>query len=425
MLRSAAVLFLTLTSFVAAWSTYVVPHSPGADDTPAFLAGVANHTSNTTILFSKGVTYNIFTPIVFPVLTNVEIAIEGNLTYPQDIPTIQGSTSSVSYVSDLFSFSGGTNVTLRGTLDPEWGWVDGHGQAWWDANNQVNRPHGWAFSKINGGVIRDMKLWKPIAWNFATSGSSNIHAFNNRIFALSNSKNSFPFNTDGFSASGLNMLFENNHIQNGDDCLTVGSGGKNIHFSLLRPLGEGGHGLSIGSLGKNGAVADVQNVLCVSSCVKNTLYGARFKSWTGGNGLARNVTWRDIFFTNVPFPIYVTQNYWDQGIGPRPNTSSTNNTHIQDFTFQNFVGTIEDVPYVEGSCVSNPCWYAVPGATGKEVIILDLYPGTATHVLAKRIFAVTETGARVAAMCNATAVIGDVGFKCQNGPFIPTLAGLL
>lgn len=28
-----------------------------------------------------------------------------------------------------FAFSGGNNVTLRGSEDPEWGWVDGHGQA--------------------------------------------------------------------------------------------------------------------------------------------------------------------------------------------------------------------------------------------------------------------------------------------------------
>ncbi len=27
------------------------------------------------------------------------------------------------------AFSGANNVTLRGTTDTEWGWVDGHGQA--------------------------------------------------------------------------------------------------------------------------------------------------------------------------------------------------------------------------------------------------------------------------------------------------------
>lgn len=25
---------------------------------------------------------------------------------------------------------------------------------------QTNRPHGWSFRGVNGGVIRDMKLWK-------------------------------------------------------------------------------------------------------------------------------------------------------------------------------------------------------------------------------------------------------------------------
>ena len=63
----------------------------------------------------------------------------------------------------------------------------------------------------------------------------------------------------GFSAGGTNLLFEKNYIVNGDDCLTVGSGAKNIEFRDT--YCEGGHGLSIGSLGKGGSVADVQNVL--------------------------------------------------------------------------------------------------------------------------------------------------------------------
>ena len=118
------------------------------------------------------------------------------------------------------------------------------------------------------------------------------------------------------------MLFEDNIIFNGDDCLTIGSPVNNIHFR--NSYCNGGHGLSIGSLGKGGAVADVQNVLyvirvlgrltsltsppkdrkCYHGRVKdvtgvscrgltclvpqeNSIYGARFKSWTGGNGIAR------------------------------------------------------------------------------------------------------------------------------------------
>ncbi|KAK7695256.1 hypothetical protein QCA50_002446 [Cerrena zonata] len=92
-----------------------------------------------------------------------------------------------------FTFNGGNNVTVRGSKDPD---RVGSMVTWWDANQQVNRPHGWGFKKITNGVIRDMKLWKPIAWSFSTSGSSNVHAFNNKIVAVSDT-DSFPFNTDG------------------------------------------------------------------------------------------------------------------------------------------------------------------------------------------------------------------------------------
>jgi polygalacturonase len=107
--------------------------------------------------------------------------------------------------------------------------------------------------------------------------------------------------SDGFSAGGTNLTFENNHIENGDDCLTVGSGASNIIFR--NSYCEGGHGLSIGSLGKGGSVASVNNVLIQNVVMKNSLYAARFKSWTGGNGLAKNITWENIFFTNVMFPV--------------------------------------------------------------------------------------------------------------------------
>jgi hypothetical protein len=83
------------------------------------------------------------------------------------------------------------------------------------------------------------------------------------------------------------------------------------------------------------------------------LYGARFKSWTGGNGLARNITWKNVAFTKVPFPIYVTQNYWDQNLGPAPNSSVTNNTRIEDMSFINFAGQVyEYVPTSSFSLVS-------------------------------------------------------------------------
>ncbi|KAF9225181.1 pectin lyase-like protein [Gyrodon lividus] len=432
MFRTASAL-LAYAAVARAWSTFVVPHTEGADDTPALMVAVSGYTSDASIVFQANTTYNIWSPITFPNLTNVEVVIEGNLSYPTSIQTVQNYVAAANYSGAWIAFTGGNNVTLRGTTDPDWGWVDGHGQQWWDIMQQDNRPYGWLFGYIETGVIRDMKIYKPIAWNFLTTSSNNLHIYNNLILARSDNA-SFPFNTDGFSAGGTNLLFEHNYIVNGDDCLTVVNGAKNITWR--HSYCEGSHGLSIGSLGKGGQVSSVENILFENTVMNRTLYAARFKSWTGGNGAATkrpsrpralwySATWRNITFIDVMFPIYVTQNYWDQGIGPRPNSSSVNETRIENFLFENFVGVVNDTPgYVEGSCVSDPCWYYVPDATGKEVVIFDLYPDTAANISTKNLFARTLTGAPVAAMCNSSTISSDVGFVCWDGPYIPTLVGL-
>lgn len=93
MLPILLALGLLQLSSVHAWTTYVVPHSDGADDSVALQAALAstNYTSNATILFQQGVQYNIFSPLTFPVLTNVEVSIQGNLSYPTNISTVQGT----------------------------------------------------------------------------------------------------------------------------------------------------------------------------------------------------------------------------------------------------------------------------------------------------------------------------------------------
>jgi hypothetical protein len=53
---------LALLPLVSAYSkTFVVPHVNGKDDSPAVIAALANYSSNSLILFKKGVTYNLWT----------------------------------------------------------------------------------------------------------------------------------------------------------------------------------------------------------------------------------------------------------------------------------------------------------------------------------------------------------------------------
>jgi hypothetical protein len=74
----------------SAWKTVTVPHLPGQDNTPALTALLKEYNTSVTILFQNKL-YNIFTPAVFNGLTNVEVRIEGNLTFPTSIPAIQGN----------------------------------------------------------------------------------------------------------------------------------------------------------------------------------------------------------------------------------------------------------------------------------------------------------------------------------------------
>jgi hypothetical protein len=82
------------SAFLAmAWTTYIVPHSGGNDDTPALSAAFATNptlTANATIIFKKGLTYNMLTPVLFPRFENIIVSVQGNLSYAADIQKTQG-----------------------------------------------------------------------------------------------------------------------------------------------------------------------------------------------------------------------------------------------------------------------------------------------------------------------------------------------
>jgi len=63
------------------------------------------------------------TPVDFGDLTNVEIAIEGNLELPKGIPYVQSIVNASGGSVHWFTASG-KNVTVSGSTEPDWGWVD-------------------------------------------------------------------------------------------------------------------------------------------------------------------------------------------------------------------------------------------------------------------------------------------------------------
>ena len=89
---------LPLLPAALAWTTYTVPHSGGGDDTPALISALKSRPelrSQATIVFQKGLTYNLATPVKFPYLENVTIQIQGNISFATDIAATQGANSRV------------------------------------------------------------------------------------------------------------------------------------------------------------------------------------------------------------------------------------------------------------------------------------------------------------------------------------------
>ena len=131
---------------------------------------------------------------------------------------------------------------------------------------------------MRNGQIANIKVIKPIAWGFGISGA-NIQIRNHFVDAAPNNgtrdqTTSFPSNTDGFDLTGTNITLDGYYGYNGDDCVTVLSGGRDI-VAKNGYCGFSSHGLSIGSLGEDGSEASVANVLFQNWVMDNAVYAAR------------------------------------------------------------------------------------------------------------------------------------------------------
>lgn len=408
-----------------------------ADDSPAIQQAFAKCSRDAVVVFKEGVDYNVFYPISAKNLSNVEIQMNGNLHLPQNITAIQAlvnQSNALTYSTRLYWFSfAGPQIDYIGTSNVSSGWIYSYGQAWWDSNpvngtGAPSRPHLMSFNTTDGSLQR-YKSRKPIAWNVQLVGD-NIVATDAIIDAYSTT-GSFPFNTDGFDVTGTNIQILNSLIFNGDDAIAVQSGSRNIFFRG-GTIGYQSHGMSIGSLGQNQAsFANVSNVTFDDVTVVDAVYAARFKSWEGGQGLAKNITWSNIRTYNVTFPIFVTQTYTNQGsnqtqlesggVTSRPNNSSV---VMQDFTWANFTGTINTFQPGDGSCVSDPCWYNVglPNLTHTEAIILECNSNTScSNFVFENIELFPQNLASPTVIClNATAELNPkLGFNCRNGTYVP------
>ncbi|MED6136836.1 hypothetical protein PIB30_059486 [Stylosanthes scabra] len=155
-------------------------------------------------------------------------------------------------------------------------------------------------------------------------------------------------NTDGIDIAGTtNMLIQNSTIATGDDCVALNGGTSfiNITNAVCGP----GHGISIGSLGKGGQFEIVEEIY-VKNCTfkEGSTNGARIKTWQGGSGYARKITFEDIIFEKAENPIIIDQQY-----GVIVNTNGGSAVKVSDITYRNVQGTSMSESAIVLKCDNN------------------------------------------------------------------------
>ncbi|XP_010545770.1 PREDICTED: probable polygalacturonase At3g15720 isoform X2 [Tarenaya hassleriana] len=152
------------------------------------------------------------------------------------------------------------------------GLIDGQGSSWWKYENDP-RPTALKFKKCKNLQLRGLRhIDSPMA---------HIHINNCYGVTISDLRITAPEsspNTDGIDIAGsTNVQIQNCFIGTGDDCIAINSGSSLVNISGVQ-CGPG-HGISIGSLGKDGEKASVEEVYVQNCSFTGTTNGARIKTW--------------------------------------------------------------------------------------------------------------------------------------------------
>ncbi|XP_022141107.1 probable polygalacturonase At3g15720 [Momordica charantia] len=185
------------------------------------------------------------------------------------------------------------------------GQFDGQGSSWWEDWEHCQRPTALFLHNCNGLQLREMKHINSAKNHISINACNDVIISDLHIIAPEDSPN-----TDGIDVSrSNNVLIQNSFMGTGDDCIALNNGSSNI--DIVGVTCGPGHGISIGSLGGNREYNVVENIHVKNCLLKGTQNGMRIKTWQGGYGYARNITFEQITLMGAKNPIIIDQYYTD------------------------------------------------------------------------------------------------------------------
>ncbi|KAJ0972230.1 hypothetical protein J5N97_020189 [Dioscorea zingiberensis] len=232
------------------------------------------------------------------------------------------------------------------------GTINGQGQTLWSCKSSSNGcPAGATalkFSNSKNIMISGLTSIDSELYHIVINGCEGVQVKGVKISAPGNSPN-----TDGIHVQmSTNVTITSTDIKTGDDCVSIGPGTTNLWIE--RVTCGPGHGISIGSLGKEKEEEGVQNVVVKNTVFTGSQNGLRIKTWgRPSNGFVKGVLFEHALMQNVENPIIIDQNYCPHNNGC-PNQSS--GVKISGVTYNFIQGSSATEVAVNFDCSpSNPC----------------------------------------------------------------------
>ncbi|CAA6674828.1 unnamed protein product [Spirodela intermedia] len=256
--------------------------------------------------------------------------------------------------------------------------LDGTDRSYWILFNGVKNltvkgeckvaPTALTFQSCNNLRVKNLRFKDSQQMHVSFSQCANVDVSSVTISAPGSSPN-----TDGVHVSGsINVMISNSIIRTGDDCLSIVGGSRAVTATNI--VCGPGHGISIGSLGANGAEDTVSDILVDTARLEGTTNGVRIKTWQGGKGYARNITFKNIVMDNVKNPIIIDQNYCDS---TKPCSEKKSAVAISGVTYKNVRGTSATDVAVDLDCSRTvPC---------RGIVLQDINLVTANGVSSKSV----------------------------------------
>ncbi|KAK7350537.1 hypothetical protein VNO77_09270 [Canavalia gladiata] len=263
--------------------------------------------------------------------TNINIQLQGKIIVPP-------KNAWTGDVSDFILFSNVKSLTIVGSE----GLIDGYGSTWWNCKS-CPRPSVLHFNACNNLNVNSLHIINSPKIHIKISTTIGAILSNIKIEAPGNSPN-----TDGIDISASkNILIEDSTIGTGDDCIAIVKDSSYINVTGVA-CGPG-HGISIGSLGKGKSRSNVEEIHVRNCTFIGTQNGARIKTWEGGSGYARKITFEQITLKAVYNPIIINQEYFASSITDEALI-------VSDVVFREIEGTSGNEKAINLDCTSLGCF---------------------------------------------------------------------